>query len=133
MWGKNVKYARAYRGISINGKKSTISMSREIMKCPPGMVVDHINGDTLDNQRKNLRICTIGENNRNSQVEKNRTGYKGVSWNKGGKKWMVQIAPNRTKMYLGCFTDPQKAAMAYNEAAKKYFGEFAKLNIIKSK
>jgi hypothetical protein len=93
------------------------------------MQVDHINGNTLDNRKENLRICTQNQNGKNRLLNKNNvSGYKGVTYKKANKLWCAQIVVNYHKMYLGLFTTAEAAALAYNEAAKKYHGEFAKLN-----
>jgi hypothetical protein len=108
------------------GRNSSDQLHREIMNCPKGMVCDHINGDTLDNRKSNLRICTSIENCRNSKRPKNNTsGYKGVHWEKANKKWVAIIQINYKKIYLGLFDDRQKAHEAYCKAAVNYHGEFA--------
>ncbi len=94
--------------------------------------VDHKNGNTLDHQRENLRSCTRSQNGANSKKRtyfKNRpmsSQYKGVHWHY--KKWEAQICVSGNYIYLGRFISEHDAAQAYNEAAQKYFGEFAKLN-----
>lgn len=106
-----------------------IYMHREIMSAPTGMEVDHINGDGLDNRRSNLRVCTHAENMRNRKLAKDNTsGYIGVTWNKERSKWQSQIGVSGKNINIGCFPAIEDAARAYNEAAKKYFGEFARLN-----
>lgn len=68
------------------------------------MVIDHINGDGLDNTRENLRICTQGQNNRNRKASKNGTSkYLGVSWDKDKKRWRCQIRTNGKAKKLGRF------------------------------
>jgi hypothetical protein len=112
-----------------NGKRSSYKMM--ILKAPPGMVVDHINGNSLDNQKKNLRICTPKENMRNKKKRvTNTSGYKGVSWSSAVKKWRVQINIDNKVINLGCHKNIIEAAMIYNLAAKKYHKEFARLNDI---
>lgn len=119
------------------GKKTSIQLHRFILDAQPGQVVDHINGDPLDNRRANLRICTVRENSTNVVRSKNRKrgGFKGVSWNPNAGKWEAGIAAGevrangkRRRLYLGLFVDPGDAARAYDAAALKYFGEFAALN-----
>lgn len=91
--------------------------------------VDHINGNTLDNRKSNLRICTISENLRNLKLRKtNKSGYKGVNYHKHQKKWASRICINRKRIHLGYFTNEVDAAKAYDEASKKYHGEFGSLN-----
>ena len=114
-----------------NKKQKFQSMHRKIMKAPKGMEVDHINGDGLDNRRNNLRTCSHSQNIMNSKMRiDNTNGYKGIRYHKQNKKWQARIKKNKKDNHLGYFTTPQEAALAYNEAAKKFFGEFAKLNVI---
>lgn len=91
--------------------------------------IDHIDGNPLNNTRKNLRSCTQSENTKNHSLNKNNTsGYKGVGWHKQMKKWRAYIEVNWEHKSLGLYNTKEQAAIAYNMAAKKYFGEFAKLN-----
>jgi len=93
--------------------------------------VDHINGDGLDNRRENLRLATNSQNQANSGIRRNNTtGYKGVSFHKTLGKWHATIMVKGKKKHLGYFDTPEEAAEAYNDAARKYFGEFAYLNEI---
>lgn len=90
-------------------------------------LIDHKDRNRLNNRKSNFRQCTTTENLRNRRKPKNNTsGYKGVWWN--GVKWVSEIRINRKKLYLGAFKEKLDASMAYNRAAKKYFGEFACLN-----
>lgn len=108
----------------------TVIMHRTITNTPSDMVVDHINGDKLDNRKQNLRICTVGENNRNVNVCRNPLGYKGVKRRKITKmeSYNARIHVGNKRLHLGTFRTPEQAAIAYNEAAVKYYGEFAALN-----
>lgn len=115
-------------------------MHRMIMKAKRGEVVDHINGDPLDNRKSNLRICTMTENSRNGKkgTHKKRkctSQYKGATLAttnhpKYGKYqyWRSQIVCDGEVIYLGQFKTEEEAAQAYDFAAKEYFGEFARLN-----
>lgn len=117
-----------------DGKQTLICMHRVIMKTSKGMDTDHINGDGWDNRRDNLRICTRSQNKMNGNIHKDNTsGYKGVFWQKRDKKWMAQIQIDGKLKYLGLFITKEEAALAYNEAAKELFGEFARLNNINYK
>lgn len=117
------------------GKSKTIRMHRAIMQEPVGKVVDHDNHNTLDNRKENLRICDQADNMHNFRKPLNNTsGYKGVTINRQKSKNRVrkyitaQIGVNGKVLRLGYFKTLQDAAKAYNEAAIKYFGEFALLN-----
>lgn len=120
----------AVRRVTYAPKKSRIlSLHRFITNAPSNMEVDHINGDGLNCTRNNMRVCTQKQNSTNKKKPINSTsGYKGVTWNKTKKKWIAQIKVSQKKIHLGGFNDPKSAAKAYNEAAKKYFGEFAHIN-----
>ena len=90
--------------------------------------VDHINGDTMDNRRANLRLATRSQNKANSRRPRSNTsGYKGVKWSKKHRKWEASIKVNYRLRFLGYFNAPEEAYEAYCQAAKQYFGEFARL------
>jgi len=106
-----------------------ILMHREIMDTPKHLVCDHINRNGLDNRKQNLRNCTKQENGMNRPSQKNGTSrYKGVCWHRRMKKWVACIKGKGKKSHLGYFVSETSAAKAYDEAAKKYHGEFANLN-----
>lgn len=112
-------------------KIGMIYMHRVIIEAKKGESVDHINGNTLDNRKENLRICTAGQNKQNSGKPKNNTsGFKGVFWHKRSKKWEVKIGVDNKSIWGGLFVDKIKGAKKYNEMAIKYHGEFALLNKI---
>lgn len=110
-----------------SGKQIVIRMHRLIMNPPKGMFVDHINGKSTDNRRCNLRICTNIQNSHNRKINNGRK-YKGVCFER--IKWRAYIDVNKVRIHLGMFVSETDAAIAYNNAAKKYFGEFAKCNLI---
>lgn len=92
-------------------------------------LIDHINGDGLDCRKVNLRPCNHAENMRNRARHKNnKSGYKGVYWREFCGKFAGQITCNGKREHLGYFTDKILAARAYDDAAKRLFGEFARLN-----
>lgn len=116
-----------------NEKKRSVHMQRLLITPGTGEQVDHINGDKLDNRRCNLRIADRSQNKANSNAYKNNTsGYKGVFFEKDPrvktKKWRAALRINTKLVSLGRYLTKIEAAIAYNMAAKKYFGEFAKLN-----
>jgi hypothetical protein len=111
--------------------RKTIPMHNQIKGTPKGMVTDHKDGNGLNNQRDNLRICTRLQNARNSRKSlQNTSGFKGVTYNKESKKWRARITDNRKQFFLGSFNTPEEAGRAYDEAAKKYHGEFSQTNDI---
>lgn len=114
--------------ITINGKQRHIGLHRLIMGSPEKMMVDHINGNKLDNRKSNLRICNNKENTRNSSVQKrNKLSAKGVSITHSNT-YQAQIQVDGKLKYLGSYKTIKEAADAYDLAAQKYFGEFARLN-----
>jgi hypothetical protein len=127
-WYFNKGYAvRQTPGRHIDRKK--ICMHREIIRTPDDLETDHINHNTLDNRRENLRICTVAENQHNQNIQKmNTSGYKGITWIPSYQKWKAMIRVNNKRVFLGYFKSSVDAAKAYDEAAKKLHGEFAKTN-----
>lgn len=127
----------AFRGEGGRKNRKRIQMHRCILERMLGIElkrsdrVDHVNHNTLDNRRENLRLATVAQNAHNSKIAKNNTsGYKGVSWHSAGRKWCAQIKNKKVKIHLGVFDDKDDAARAYNTAALELFGEFALLNVI---
>lgn len=113
-----------------NRKESAPRMHRLIVgDVDKSLHIDHINGDKLDNRKDNLRVTTPSQNamNRGSQSN-NSSGYKGVIYDKARGKWRAEICFRGNRKHLGRFETAELAALAYNEAAIKYHGEFAYLN-----
>lgn len=128
-YNKKSKY-HGYIAAIINGKR--VYLHNFLMKPSIGYVVDHINGNILDNRRCNLRICTQKENIKNQKIRRNNTsGYKGVHFNKKLKKWCARYSLNNKRKHIGYYNTPKEAAIAYNEKTLEHYGEFARLNIIK--
>ena len=114
------------------GKQYTILMHRLILGLinSDGKQADHIDGNGLNNQRRNLRIATNQENHFNSAKHKHSSSkFKGVSWDVKRRKWETQIMLNGKRIFLGYFQDEIEAAKAYDKAAIKYFGQFARPNL----
>lgn len=113
----------ACRHISGNNKKIEIMHRRIMGVTDPKIHVDHINHNTLDNQRHNLRAGSPSQNSGNSRLSRrNTSGYRGVV--RSGDGWIAQMCAR----YIGKFDTPEKAATAYDKAAREHFGEFANLN-----
>lgn len=109
--------------------KKTVYMHRMIMNASRGQDVDHINHDTLDNRKANLRLCSRSQNLANTpKYRTNTSGFKGVSRARGANRWVASIMVNGAKQRLGIFDDPAEAARAYDNAARDGFGEFAYTN-----
>jgi len=114
-----------YAGRDEGGK--CVYMHREIMQPPPGLVVDHINGDTLDNRRCNLRVCTTLQNTQNRKTgKKARRGYKGVQPKRD--RWSARIRVEKEELNLGIWDTQEEAAMAYDMAARYYHSQFCQTN-----
>jgi hypothetical protein len=108
-------------------RQTSETMHRSLMNPGAEELVDHVNGDGLDNRRINLRICTRAGNMQNMRRTYGRSKYKGIvlSYN----KWMVRIqSPDKVRVHLGYFKDEKDAARAYDRAAVEMFGEFAATN-----
>ncbi len=114
----------AMRVVTTNKKRKSLKLHREISKCPSGMVVDHINGDTLDNRRENLRIVTHQENMSNQTKRKGSSQYRGVTFKKDRQRWVAQIQVNGMRTYLGAFETEEEAAKAFLTAAEVHYGKY---------
>ncbi len=125
------KYYAVRKSLRVNGKYKNQKMHRMIIGEKLDVHTDHINNDTLDNRRCNLRTCTHQQNMWNKpKTKSNTSGYKGVFYLQKRKMYRATITINYKTIYLGTFYLIKQAAMAYNLAAKKYYGEFANLNEI---
>jgi len=117
-------YPSGYRAVKCRRDGKKVLASRLLMNPQNGMVVDHINGDTLDNRRSNLRVCTQAQNLRNRKMSKcSSSGFKGVYAT--GERWRARITSKGDRFYLGSFDNPEAAHEAYCRAAKILHGDFA--------
>jgi hypothetical protein len=107
-------------------------MHRLVIDVPTGCFCDHINHNGLDNRKANLRVAQHKQNvwHRRKFQRPSRSRYKGVDFRpaNSGKCWRARIRINGKRLYLGSFDNELDAAKAYDEAAKKYHGQFAGLN-----
>lgn len=127
---RNVYVAK--RSYKSNGVPKTMLLHQFIMgtiERGHDFSIDHINHDTLNNQKSNLRICNSSQNLMNQKMRKNNSsGYKGVSFQKKANKFKASIELNSKSVHIGLFNSPIEAALAYNKKALELFGEFAFLN-----
>ena len=116
--GKNDLGARVSR---------SLIMHRVIMNAKKGEFIDHVDTDRLNNRKNNLRFCSSSQNSMN-RSKKSKSKFKGVSWHKRDKRWRAEIKVDGIRIHLGYYVNAIEAVSAYDQAAKKYFGEFAKTN-----
>lgn len=128
----NASYARRTETVgTVNGRRirREIYMHREVMGAPPEKQVDHIDGNGLNNKRSNLRLATEQQNKCNRPLQRNNTsGFKGVHLEARTGRWGARIKHRGSVRRLGVFDDPEDAARAYDEAARRLHGKFARLN-----
>jgi hypothetical protein len=130
-------FQRKYWAIMYNGIKYYNHRVIYFLKTgidPGNFTIDHINRDTKDNRVVNIRLATKRQQLGNTKLSrKNKSGYRGVCWNKQSKRWNAFIRINKKSVFLGSFNSKERAACAYNDAALEYFGKFAYLNVIQHK
>lgn len=113
------------RFYAVSSKPKFTQLHRAILDAKRGELVNHINGDGLDNRRSNIRVCTAGGNAHNQKLHSNNTsGFKGVQFSKSKQRWFSIIA----QKICGYFRNPVDAALAYDRAAIEMFGDFAMTN-----
>jgi len=124
--GGRYKYVR--RKEQVNGVQKTIPMHREILNAKPGKVVDHVNGNGLDNRRKNIRECTVSHNAMNKVGRTSGSSkYKGVA-KVVFDSWIARIVKNYRIKNIGTFRSERDAALAYDLFALRLFKDFSRLN-----
>lgn len=128
--GKSGNVYYASRDKAMDGAQKRVLMHREIVRPEESEEVDHISHDTLDNQRRNLRICTHRQNSMNRRPNKSKIAsqYKGVFRPAATRKWQASINSKGTHYHLGSFESEKNAALTYDRKAKELFGQFAWLN-----
>lgn len=128
-WFISGRYIRRTR--KENGKD--VLIHRVIANCPENMVVDHINGNWLDNRKENLRVCTQHQNsmNKKKDIRGVTSKYKGVYFDKTSNKFRAQLKYKRKNYNLGRFENEEDAAKAYDSKSIELHGEFARLNFPK--
>lgn len=128
-WNWSITSTRYYLYAHRRDGRRLVKMHRFILSAPTNKVVDHINGNGLDNRKINLRLCSPAENARNQRKHKNNvSGFRGVSWCKREKKWVAYVAKDGVKKFVGYFKNKKLAALARDQKATSLHGEFAKLN-----
>lgn len=117
----------SYYYLTTSIKQKTFRFHRLLMGNPNGLCVDHINGDTRDNRKCNLRICTLSQNSINKKCQtNNKSGIPGVRWKNEAKAWEAYIYLGHTnKKFLGYFSQKEDAVAKRLEAERLYFGEYA--------
>ena len=130
-WTVKINPTNTYAYRKDGGK--TIHMHRVVLEAKHEEICDHINGNGIDNRRKNLRLCTMSQNMANSKLgAQNTSGYKGLLRRNG--RWVARICfktnGKKNSKWLGTFNTKRDAAIAYNTALRKIHGSYARLNKI---
>jgi len=123
------KAVRRAKYIKEGQRSTSIYLHREIMNNPDGMCIDHIDGDALNNQKSNLRVCSHSQNAANIYGKsRSKSGFFGVYWHKGRGKWRASITHDYKQIHIGYFITAERAAVERDIVAVELFGEFATLN-----
>ena len=118
-------YVKALNKVPATTIRNVIYLHRLIMKALPGQIVDHINGNKLDNRKANLRFVDLSQNGMNKITAKNnKSGFRGVCWSSRNKKWRATININKKHIHLGHFESKHDAVVAYYRASKNLFREY---------
>jgi len=118
----NTVYAR--RGVTENGRQSMLNLHRAIMEAEPGTAVTHLNGDGLDNRKCNLVGYVRTRKPFNKRIRsRNKSGYRGVSWDKIARKWKTTITVDGRTKHVGYFKAARDAHRAYLQARAYWHGK----------
>jgi hypothetical protein len=120
----------AVRKVWMNGTSKAVFLHREVLNCPEGLLGDHRHGNTLDNRKRKLRICSHLQNMQNSCADRRRGNpYRGVYWREHARKWFSSIWNGEgRRLAIGYFDSAEEAAAAWDAEAFRLRGEFAVLN-----
>lgn len=132
-FNKHTNSFYAKRNVKVKNKSTStiVRMHRIIMRAPKGMHVDHINHNTIDNRKHNLRIVTNSQNQMNKKKQTNNTsGVTGVGWHSRDKIWRAEISVDGKTKYLGSFILMDKAIEIRKAAEEKYFGKHSYNNSV---
>lgn len=123
VWNKDTSsYYVNYHTVNSLGKKTNKSLHRLLMGDPKSKIVDHINHDTLDNRRSNLRIVNNSQSMQNTRLSNaNKSGYKNVSWHKTMNRWRVRLNKEGEELMLGYFDCVHEAGRIAKDARKKHY------------
>jgi hypothetical protein len=118
----------AFRRVGSGPAKTLEYMHRLVLEAPAGSLVDHVDGNRLNNTRSNLRLATPSQNAANSRDRTRKSGFRGVYPHTQTGRWIAQISIGGRPKHLGIFDEPQAAARAYDVAARAKWGPFARTN-----
>lgn len=125
-WKANVQLGRGKVYAIRSSRSKTTKLHRLLTSAPKHLAVDHINGDSLDNRRRNLKLVSLGANNHNREYELGASGFRGVRAHRG--RYEARICFQETSRYLGSFKTAEDAARQYDAAAREIYGIHAILN-----
>lgn len=121
----NVTHVYAIRSTKRDGRRRQVMMHREILPPPPGMLIDHINFNGLDNQRTNLRICSPSQNTVRKRLIQNLYGMRGIQYRGGPLPWVGYVMKDGRNRYTAHLPTPEAARDARDALARELYGEFA--------